>query len=248
MNELTTTKNEVATIGQVAQSAFGLTAKDIIIPKVLLMQAISAFVKERKAFAGDFIHSIDERKLTNPLEFVVINMYREILHYEDKKYIKRENWTDQRELEVMATKGTVVKGVTLNPTVSYNYTVLLTQDIEDMTPFPVIITFKKTSKRAGMKLNTAIFSLEEFGVAPYAKTFLLTHKEDSWDGNDYLILDIQMGRKSKDQEQAVAKKWVERLAVSRVTAHEVDEDLSTGAPSGNAEAAKDVKVDSNINF
>lgn len=239
-------KNEVATTSQVAQSSLGITANDIIIPKVLLMQAISQAVKDRKVFAGDFLHSIDEVKLESPVEFIVLNYFKEILTYENKLYIKKEPWTHQKEVDMVREE--TIAGVVVNKSVSHNFTVVLTKDIEEMTPFPMVISFKKTSVKAGKKLCTQLLMLEEFGAKPQDKTFKLSAKEESGDNGSYFVFEVSPGRKSTDDEKKVAYRWADRLKTVNVVIDDKDEEVSSGSPSGAAEAAKDVKVDANINF
>lgn len=246
-NELTTTQgNALSTTSSVPQSSLGITANDIIIPKVLLMQAISQAVKDRKCFAGEFLHSIDEVVMPSPIEFIVLNYFKEILTYEDKKYVKKEAWTHDKEMNLEREK--IVNGIVIQQTISHNFTIILTKDIEEMTPFPMVVSFKKTSVKAGKKLCTQLLMLEEFGAKPQDKTFKLTSKEESGDNGSYSVFEIGGGRKTTEEERAVAYKWAARLQTVKVIVDDKDEEVSSGSPSGAAEAAKDVKVDANINF
>lgn len=246
-NEVATTaKNEVATTSPVGQSSLGITANDIIIPKVLLMQAISQAVKDRKVFAGEFLHSIDEVKLDAPLEFIVLNYFKEILTFENKLYIKKEPWSHQKEVDLVREE--TVAGVVIGRSISHNFTVILTKDIADMTPFPMVISFKKTSVKAGKKLCTQLLMLEEFGAKPQDKTFNLSAKEESGDNGSYFVFEVSPGKKTTDQEKDVAYRWAKRLTNVKVIIDDKDEETTSGSPSGAAEAPRDVKVDSKINF
>lgn len=238
--------NEVATTSQVAQSSLGITANDIIIPKVLLMQAISEAVKARKIYAGQFLHSIDEVEMTSPLEFIVLNYFKEILTFEDKKYVKKEAWTHQKEVDLVREE---IKGaLVIQKSISHNFTIILTKDIEEMTPFPMVVSFKKTSVKAGKKLCTQLLMLEEFGAKPQDKTFKLSSKEESGDNGSYFVFEVSPGRKTTDEEKKVAYRWADRMKVVNVIVDDKDEEVAAGSPSGSAEAPKDVKVDANINF
>lgn len=249
------TKNEIVTAQTTAiveapapipQSTLGITANDIIVPKILLMQAISEMVKQRKAFAGEFVHSIDEIKMDSPLEFIVVGYFKEILQYENNKYVKKDSWTHQKEMSMIREE--TISGVKINKTISHNYSVVLTKDIAEMMPFPMVISFKKTSVKAGKKLGTSLLMLEEFGKAPQVKTFNLVAKEESGDNGSYFVYDVQPGRNSTDIEIAASKRWADRMKTSVVVVDEKDEEASSGAPSGAQEAPKDIKVNSDIKF
>ena len=47
--------NEVGAVNPVASFSAGIDASDIIIPKILLMQALSDLVESEKMKSGDFI-------------------------------------------------------------------------------------------------------------------------------------------------------------------------------------------------
>jgi len=228
------------------QSSLGITANDIIVPKILLMQAISEMVKQRKAFAGEFVHSIDELKIEGPIEFIVVGYFKEILQYENNKYVKKEAWTHLKELNMIREE--TIQGVKVNKTVSHNYSVVLTKDIEEMTPFPLVITFKKTSVKAGKKLGTSLLMLEEFGQPPQAKTFKLVAKEESGDNGTYFVYDVLPGRKSTEIELKASVRWADRMKTSVVVVDDKDEETGSGSPSGAPEAPKDVKVNADIKF
>jgi len=238
--------NDIVASSAPAANSLGITANDIIIPKILLMQAISQAVKDRKVFAGDLLHSINEVKMDTPLEFIVVNYFKEILQYEDDKYIRKEPWTHDKEVHLVREE--TVKGIKINRTVSHNYGVILTKDIEEMTPFPMVISFKKTGVKAGKKLGTSLLMLEEFGAKPQDKTFKLVVKEEAGDRGTYFVFDIEQGRKTTEIEKKISYKWADRMRTVKIIVDDKDEEVAAGSPSGAPEAAKDVKVNPDIDF
>lgn len=234
-------------------NTFNLRAEDLLIPKVLLMQAISKAVKDRKAHAGDFYHSLDEVVIDKPIEFLAIGMFRQIVTYENKLKVKSEPWSFELEQQLLKEgffqKDPVIKaGVTVTKSVSQNYYIILTKDIEDMTPFPMVVTFVKTSFKAGKQLATHIYRLEEFGAKPWAKTFKLGVAEEKGDNGEYFVFNVLPGQKATEQQIAVAEKWANRLKSAVATVHDAEDEagdaLSTAAP----EADKKVKADNKVNF
>ena len=215
---------------------------DIILPKILLMQAISQLVEAEKARAGDFVHSLDEvvigKKEDEPVEFIALGRFETLQTYEDNKYVKTEPVT--LENKNLPWKE-VINGVEVNRILTNNYYVIRTKDVEDMTVFPMVITFKRTSFKAGKKLNTKITMLEDFGAACYAKTFNLVAKSEEGDKGKYYVLDIVDGRKSNEAEITIAKKWAQRLKASTVQVHDADD-------QDEQQEAAPARGDANVTF
>jgi hypothetical protein len=218
-----------------------LDANDIIIPKVLLMQAISKLVEADKAKQGDFVHSLDEivvgSRENKPVEFIVLDMYKTLQTYENDKYVKTESLTPENtNLAYEELAG----GVKINRTKTMNYYVIRPSDVDNMTVFPMVITFKRTSLKGGKKLATKVMMLHEFGCASYAKTFKLVAKAEEGEKGKYYVMDVLDGRKSNDVEIAQAQKWAERLKTVEVKVHDAEDDKTTEAPVASGDA--------NINF
>ena len=233
---------EVSTSVSSGSFSAGIDASDIIIPKVLLMQSISQLVESEKAKSGDFVHSLDEvvvgKKESEPVEFIVLGMYKTLQTYEDTKYIKTEPLTPENAGLPFRE---VVNGVEVNRNKTMNYYVIRPSDVENMSVFPMVITFKRTSLKGGKKLATKLMMLEEFGAETYMKTFKLVAKQEEGDKGRYYVMDILDGRKSTDVEMKHATKWVDRLKTTDVKVHEADEEgTTTEVPAANG--------DSNIDF
>jgi hypothetical protein len=100
-NEVTTKEETAVSVNAQSSGTFSesVDASDIIIPKVLLMQAISQLVEQDKAKQGDFVHSLDEvvvgAKEDKPVEFIVLGMFKTLQTYEDNKYVKTESLTPE---------------------------------------------------------------------------------------------------------------------------------------------------------
>ncbi len=243
-NKEVAVKEETAVSTNVQSSgsfSAGVDASDIIIPKVLLMQAISQLVEQEKAKQGDFVHSLDEvvigAKEDKPVEFIVLGMFKTLQTYEDDKYIKTESLTPEN---ANLPYEEVVNGVKVNRTKTMNYYVIRPEDVENMSVFPMVITFKRTSLKGGKKLATKLMMLEEFGAEVYMKTFKLVARQEEGDKGKYYVMDIVDGRKSNDIEVKQAIKWSERLKTSAVQVHDADEEQ---AASNAAPAQGDANID-----
>ena len=215
--------NDVST--EVVESSLGLTAQDVMIPKVLLMQKMSQLVEneDNDIKEGDFVHSLSEEIIgdkNKPLSVVVIGMFKTVIISENGEYARTESWTP--ELAKLPYEETV-DGVTVNRSTALNYYVLLKKDIAEMEAFPHVITFKRTGVKAGKTLGTHLLMLEDFGKKPYFKNFILGAKKEKGDKGSYYVWDIKKGETSSEEEQAIAKRWTERLTTMKVNIHD-DED------------------------
>lgn len=238
------TKQETELAPLNAENSIGasIDASDIMIPKVLLMQAISKLVEEEKAKQGDFIHSLDEvvigSKEDKPVEFIALGMYKTLQTYEDNKYIKTESLTPENSSLPWEE---VINGAVVNRTKTMNYYVIRPDDVENMTVFPMVVTFKRTSLRGGKKLATKLMMLEEFNAACYAKTFKLVARQEEGEKGKYYVMDIVDGRKSSEIEVKHAMKWAERLKTTSIKVHDADEE-------GEVKKAAPAKGDSDLSF
>lgn len=239
-NEVTTKEETAVSVNAQSSGTFSesVDASDIIIPKVLLMQAISQLVEQDKAKQGDFVHSLDEvvvgAKEDKPVEFIVLGMFKTLQTYEDNKYVKTESLTPEN---AGLPYEEVVNGVTVNRTKTMNYYVIRPADVENMSVFPMVITFKRTSLKGGKKLATKLMMLEEFGAEIYMKTFKLVAKQEEGDKGKYYVMDIMDGRKSNDVEVKQAIKWSERLKTTAVQVHEAENEQAANTIANPAEGA-----------
>jgi len=244
---------DVVTAPTQPENSFDIGANDISVPVVLLMQSISKAVKDRKAFAGDLYDSLDEVVIPKPLEFLPVGMYKTIITYEDSIKVRTEPWSHNFEMSLQKEgyfqKEPIIKnGVRIAKSVALNYYAILIKDIVDMTPFPKVLRFVRTSSRAGKNLSTHILKLEDFGAKPWAKVFILDTEEESGDKGEYSVLKVSMGRKAADFEMKIAEKWFNRLKGATVTVHEAEEVDETTTPQGTAEASHGVKAEAGLNF
>lgn len=79
-------------------------------------------------------------------------------------------------------------------------------------PMPIILSFAKTSYRAGKKL----LSIAQFsGQDMFSKRYRLGTKREESDGNIYYVLTVDMDGNATEQEYATAKKWYQDLAKAK---------------------------------
>ncbi len=69
-NEVAVKENTAVAVSPPPQAPQGILASDVIVPRLLLMQSTSEFVKDRKATMGDIVRSTNQEKLGDPDTFL----------------------------------------------------------------------------------------------------------------------------------------------------------------------------------
>ena len=225
---------------------------DILIPRVWCMQSNSDLVDKKKATKGDFVNSVDETVLGSaekPLEFIAFDSFKTMRTFIDNKYEKTEMFEPSFaalpwEEEV---NGQLIKRQTV-----INYYILLTEDIKQGIPFPMVLSFKSTSMQAGKKLATIFKKLEMFKKPSAAKVFKLSNHQEENDKGKYLVLDVNEVRNSSIQEVATAKEWFDIVQSSKSNIKvDEEEDLKAStmqSPSVDTEPSSTVKGSAQIPF
>ena len=164
-------KKEIATketqdLGEFTGQTWGsenVTTEDLIVPKILLMQATSALVADGKASPGHFVHSMDKTKLgdkENPVEIIIFGSYKSWVEYKDDTYLKSYQWTAENADQEW--NDTDIDGAEIQRKLIRNYYCLLPKDIESGIPFPMVLSCKGMSAQAGKWLATKMKMLEMF--------------------------------------------------------------------------------------
>lgn len=212
-----------------------LTSKDIIIPKILPMQGLSKLVTDGKAVMGEFRDSLNGTLLGNaekaPLEFVPFYMEKVWVIFEEKagtmKFSKQvpidpsnENW----EIEE------VIAGVKIRRDRCMNFYVLLPSDVAQGGAIPYILSFRRTSLRAGQKLATQMFLKNiKAGKTPASVAMQLSGTRTTNDKGTFIVLDATEKRASSDEEVKEAFGWVKaiREGKTKVDTSDLEAEAST---------------------
>lgn len=233
--EETTTAAEATTeTGLVAQAAAGLPAvpglaawgkkpvdvRNIVIARILPQQPMSKFVTEGKAMIGDMIESSNGTKigdLKTPLEFIPFHQVENWIIFEEKngamKFAKivpcdasNTNWLLEE----------VVNGVKIKRDRVLEYYVLLPSDLAKGVKRPYVMSFRRTSMKAGKKLYTTMFVTNAAnGLTPAATVCSLTGTKTTNDKGTFIVMDVTEGRKSTEAEQVAAFEWYQTVVSSK---------------------------------
>jgi hypothetical protein len=133
-------------------------AKDIRIPRLLLMQQMSELVSTRKAQAGDIINNITEIKVgdeKDPLSIIPIHTFKTwtIQHKVNGKfeYLKQEDYTPAN---ANRPREEVIAGVEYQNMETINLLGMQEKEINALDSLPVMLSFRMTSYACGKDILT----------------------------------------------------------------------------------------------
>lgn len=195
-------KNELAVPSEGAWGAETADSRDILIPKILLMQGLSQAVADEKASMGDMVDSLSLEVLGSgrgdgkPVRFVPLFLFKTWVVQEklggnkfDFKEIvpfgpDNQDWEWETDTER--------RDLTLN------FYVLLEKDLDNPAALPYVVSFRRTSMQAGKKLSTHFSKCQLAGKPPAASVFELSAKKRENDQGTFFVYDVvQAGDNSK---------------------------------------------------
>ncbi len=231
-----------------ALAEMGVSASDIVIPRLLLMQNTSEFVGDEKAKLGDFVNSSDLEVLggfADPVEIVPLKFFKNWKIYDQMgKLIRQEQAFDneRRAIETM-NNGQIEKHY-----LSFNFFVISTKQVEQGIGFPMLLSFKSTGAHAGKQLATHLLKMATFGKRCYEASVSLHAKKAKKDNNTYAVPEIGKGRVLSSERDAdliaEAKRWIEVLGTMKYSvADEKETEHSVPTPKVTPGVAKSAPED-----
>lgn len=236
-----------------------ITKKDVIIPRILLMQPMSPPVTDGKAAFGEWRESLNMEKLGDfERGFDVVPFYMEKVFIEykiendgkgnvEKKYLRSVPITPANEnlkYEGEETNPETGETYALQRDRCMNFYVLLKQELEAGVAFPYVLSFRRSSLRAGQKLVTQMYMKNvNAGLTPASMVIkVLSKKETSDKGGKkvtYGIADVAPVERTDPKLIENAFHWLKMVKQGQAKVHEeamVDQDTDSerevSAPSG----------------
>lgn len=232
MNELATQNTSVA----VPSGSWGseeASNKDMVIPRLNLMQDISTLVKGGRARPGQIVNGTSGESLggvDKKIELIPIMTFAEWLLYDvvddgrgrtKDKYTGKvvcdktnENWPQEA----------VENGKPIRRVRQINVLCLLPTDIDGL---PFIVSFKKTGTMAGKKLSTH-FQVSAMKGAPAARqVFNLFSSMATFETYSFYRFEVETGRPATPHEVELAYHWYQLFKRGEAKAAEevVDEQV-----------------------
>lgn len=212
-------KNEVATaqtteLAVVNMSEWGdvqVEAKDLILPRIILQQALSEAVKSRVARDGDYFNTLkgevcsSQEGIVSVLPFYCRQSYI-IEKFNGKKFefFKSEPYVAG---DIIRPFEETIEGVRYKNSHNYEFFVMLEEG-----GTPAIVSFKSTSHRAGKKLfNLMYLQNPQQRKTPAHNWINLGRKEETNDMGTFWVMDISIGKESTPEERTDCLKWISTI-------------------------------------
>lgn len=201
-----------------------VSAKEIVMPKLMVMQGLSEMVTDGKAMFGEFRDSLTGGKLggvSEPFEFIPFHLDK-LIYVTKRKAGSSDDFSFYRvdKLDSMTEQlpwNDTEGDMEIKRSHVYNFYAINPDD----TSMPIVISFKGMSLRNGKVLNTMAF-VKSFiaGSFPPANHYKLIGTKTSNDRGTFVVISAEQGDKSSNEEIMAAAKWKKMLDSGEATAHE----------------------------
>lgn len=236
-----------------AEEVFGdltIDSSDILIPKLLLMQASSEAVAAEKARIGDFINSVSGEKIGSIVEPIeIIPFYNtkciDIINADDSnKLLRKEPFTP--ETAALPWEDTE-NGVKIKRFTRLDFFCLLPSQIAKGAILPFVVSFRSTSYKTGQAILTQWMEIRERNriaqaegrlndiQMPFSKSFLLEGKKITNEKKQtYAVPSVRVHQDVSEEEQRMCLQWIKTVKANKTRVDDSDEMEATAqASTGN---------------
>lgn len=228
------TINSLQVIKEYSEDLFDNDAsdsRDLILPKILLMQGLSELVSEGKAIMGEMRGSVDGNLLggrDKPLEVIPFYMSKSwILFAEKDGKLEYSGQVPFGPDNANWQWDAIVDGQKVRRDQSINLYCCLPKEIETGIFMPYLITFRRTSYTAGRKAVTLKEKLRMFKRPLASTTLVVSCKPEKNDKGTFYVWDITQGRNSTEEEMKAVAPWMSMVKQSQVKVDDSDLEKET---------------------
>jgi len=216
-------------------------AENILIPKILLMQAISEFVMENHngIKMGDFVDSVEKVKIAahnEPIELIIFHTFDTWVNHLDGEFFSTERVTSANAnlpREEETKEGIIARDY------CQNFYALRIADLKEGLAFPYVISFKRTSRNTGKALSTRFTKMLRLKKSSASVVVKLSAKLEKGDKGHYYVSQVEFGRETTKEEMQECYAWyrkvVEAEKAGRVQVDEEAEKANGDSQEVNAE-------------
>lgn len=209
-------------------------AGDLVVPKVLAMQGMSDMVTSgraqvgelRDSLTGDLLGSVDA-----PMEFIPISIQKTFQKYEYVDGMKMFRGVEAFDSSLPWKDGDIERDL------CYNVLVILENKIESGFAMPYLITFKRTSSKAGKILMMEFQRQRAVGNPLFMSKWKLHPKIMQKNRNNYIVTDVSKEEAVSEEVVSICEKSFETFARSF---RADDSDLNTRVNEANKMEKKDI--------
>lgn len=206
---------------------FNIDSSDILIPKVLLMQPVSAFVTEGEATIGDFRNSVTKEKLGSIHEsfaFVPFHFTKtwDIVG-DDGKWIRKEDFNpgDENKPWEFEENGERVKRIK-----RLDFFGFPLKKVADGVQLPMILSFRSSGYREGTKILTQFKLNIAKKKLPWSDIWgIKGEKLKNEDGQTYCVPKVDLIGESDEEVLKLCLEWYKNIKNMKVKITVDDSDV-----------------------
>lgn len=207
--------------------AEAVDSKDLLIPKLLLMQGLSDAVADERAQMGDIVNSVTYEKLGDkkaPVEIIPLKIFKTWVISLKKKGEDKHEFDSIVNMDSsnadLPWEETLPDGTELRRDQTINVYALVASELTDGAALPYVVSFRRTSYIAGKKIATHFAKMSMLKQPPAARTVKLTCSIEKNEKGTYYTYDVEPGRVTTQDELATAYSWFTQVSRG---AHKVDD-------------------------
>lgn len=236
-----------------------LDSKDILVPRIQMCQGMSKRVKNGEATEGEFVNTVTGESLggitdlktrsSKPITFAVVKSFKTWAISEKKpgetrfKYVRQEPMTAENALKPQEEAG--ANGVMIQNDRCLNFFLLLESEMAEGAAMPLVMTFKRTSYKAGQVIVSALKKLQMRNAKTpiWAQKFTLNAEFVTNDKGEFVVAKLVPGSATTPAEAQQCLEWRQLLEgganikVAEEEEHEDKDDTAGGLPEQGVRAA-----------
>ena len=248
MSNITKKENNELAVAAESMESWGqsnMSSKDLVLSMILPIQMMSKKSVDGKAFFGELRDTVNNEKfgdLSTPLQFIPFHMEKVFIESEKdgnkNKFLRSLPITPANE-NLPYQEGNLSRDYTIN-----FYCILPSQVNAESAAqgggcLPYVLSFRRTSLKAGKKVATQAYAANAAAGKPPAATVMeLSVVKTSNDKGTYAVLDTKMSRLSTKEELATAYFWFKAMKSMKVKvdeSHLTEENTNTTGMSEPSE-------------
>lgn len=188
-----------------------MTAQNVIIPRILLMQAMSDKVTKGEAKFGELRDTLENKNLGGvgkPLEVIPFHSFENITVQEVTQGARKFVANIPAEGNEGLPYEEEVNGKKIIRMYTINTYCLLPDEIKAGMDLPYLLTFRSTSVRCGKKVNTIMYMRNlSAGRDPWAAAVTLSVTKTQNDQGTFGVFDVESQRASTPEEMERCAHW-----------------------------------------
>lgn len=211
-----------------------VTANDIIIPKILPLQYMSEKLKKKQGEYGEFRDTINNHlfgDLKTPFEFIPFYMEKKWIEFD---MVPQKAGASKREFKqiVKIQDNPMLPGYNDELPLSepgierdriMDFYVLIPSEVKAGEALPYVLSFRRTSLKAGKKLAHQMFIRNRVAKkVPAATVMLLSGNSVQNDQGEFVVQDVSVSRAATPEELVAAKHWFDMVGKGAVKVDDSD--------------------------